>query len=652
MRFKRPASSAYWIGWHLVILAAVVTCLSQLRLGALWSLEPQFLPFFIGIACTYLLGAVGITVLTSHGRAIGVVGLAFCVLIPLAAFFLFLLLAGGPFPRSLLLVFAAIMPLLLILSMAGGPSVRATIIGTAGTAAVLATSIGLRSPSPEPIVSPQMTRRIVGTGLYYLDVTYFREYFGIADATGGAIEQVESGYLLALGDGRLYNFTVDAGRTGLAVGELPSVVPMNRANFVRDTEALPEIESRFLRTADILVQDLGGRLKLFAAHHFWNSYEHCITVRVSAIDLHSAEIAEGASRPWTTVFESTPCLPLEDAGRTFFAGLMMGGKLALIDDGTLLLTVGDHSFDGFNTERAFAQDEESSYGKTVLIDLAGGTSRIFTMGHRNPQGLYVSPGGEIWLSEHGPRGGDELNLIVDGRNYGWPLTTYGTDYVVPTWPPNSTPGRHEGYQSPVYSWVPSIGPTSVLGIERDLFPLWRDDLLVGSMVDHAIWRVHLEEGRVTVAERIAVDGRVRDMVEGRDGVLTLLVEGDEAESGLPHPTIALIAPLSEEASSELAGGTRAELLFTQCTGCHPIDESGNHGIGPNLRGIVGRGIAGARGFGYSGPLSQVPGRWTGERLNEYLASPQAFAPGTSMLFDGIANANDRQLLIDYLQGLN
>ena len=118
--------------------------------------------------------------------------------------------------------------------------------------------------------------------------------------------------------------------------------------------------------------------------------------------------------------------------------------MVLLDDSRLLFSVGDYQHDGWNREQMLPQNDDAEYGKTVLIDLNTGESSIHTKGHRNPQGLYVSPTGTIWSTEHGPRGGDELNMIMQGANYGWPLVTYGTEYGDKIWPLNSSQGQHEG----------------------------------------------------------------------------------------------------------------------------------------------------------------------------------------------------------------
>ena len=140
-----------------------------------------------------------------------------------------------------------------------------------------------------------------------------------------------------------------------------------------------------------------------------------------------------------------------------------------LDDATLLLTVGDHGLDGLYTRTSVPQDPHFHYGKTVRIDLQSGTAKVYSLGHRNAQGLYKSSDGKLWLTEQGPAGGDELNLPVEGANFGWPIVTYGADYDRHTWPLNPHDGHHAGYVAPVFAWVPSIAVTSILGFRAIWF---------------------------------------------------------------------------------------------------------------------------------------------------------------------------------------
>ena len=157
-------------------------------------------------------------------------------------------------------------------------------------------------------------------------------------------------------------------------------------------------------------------------------------------------------------------------------------------------------------------------GKILRVDPKSGSSRLIAMGLRNPQGLHVDAEGRIWETEHGPFGGDELNLIREGANYGFPLVTYGADYGPDgygtlEWHLSDTQARHDGWELPVYAWVPSLGISDLMSFSTDLFSLWKGDLIVGSLKAHHLYRIHIREGRAVVIEPIEVGERIRDLLE-------------------------------------------------------------------------------------------------------------------------------------------
>ncbi len=208
-----------------------------------------------------------------------------------------------------------------------------------------------------------------------------------------------------------------------------------------------------------------------------------------------------------------------------------GGKLAFLPDGTLLMTTGD----GFNFREA-PMDPFSQLGKTIRIHVDGsipednpfadgveGSAAIYTMGHRNPQGLVVDPEGNVWLHEHGPQGGDELNLLKPGANYGWPATTHGINYSGAYVSPFKTA---PGIEPPLTHWTPSIAPSGMAFYDGDQFPQWKGDLLVGALVDQDVKHLDLE-GTSLVGETAIfpeVKARIRDVRVGPDGFVYLLTD--------------------------------------------------------------------------------------------------------------------------------
>jgi glucose/arabinose dehydrogenase len=209
-----------------------------------------------------------------------------------------------------------------------------------------------------------------------------------------------------------------------------------------------------------------------------------------------------------------------------------GGRIAFLPDETLLLSIGE----GFDY-RDQAQALGSDLGKIVrldregrppadnpLVDTAGARPELYTVGHRNPQGLLVDPrDGTVWEHEHGPKGGDEINQIRPGLNYGWPLTTFGVDYSGEL---ISTKQKAQGIETPVLVWVPSIAPSGFalyLGTE---FPEWTGDFFVGALAERSLHRVRLRNGEVVLQETMLreLKARIRDVRTGPDGLLYLVTD--------------------------------------------------------------------------------------------------------------------------------
>ncbi|MGH8237646.1 MAG: PQQ-dependent sugar dehydrogenase, partial [Steroidobacteraceae bacterium] len=563
-------------------------------------------------------------------------------------FMLVLLLTRLNAPRYLLLpVFLAILALA---PFAVAPR-TAQVVGIAVLALVLLGVAGLggRVAFAPPKKTAKVVATNVKTAFYVLRVNSHEGTVAVPATRGGGLDHLGDRILLGTGDGSLYTLRI-AGND-LQAHRLAVRVPANREEFAAAfhgsataprvltgyIENVPEVQTWRFRVADVIAQVDGNVVHIFASHHFWKQQEKCFVVRVSQLDTTLADI-ERASAPgaWQTIFETQPCVPLfgEGAmrGKNPFRGEEIGGRLVLLDANTLLLSLGDHGFSGIEGAVAFAQNPAVSYGKTLRIDLRTHAVAMNTLGHRNPQGLYAAPDGRIWETEHSAQGGDELNLLAPGANYGWPEVTYGTDYGSLIWALSKQQGQHVGFQQPVYSWLPGIGISNLVQIQRERFPVWRGDLLIGALGARGLFRVVLDGDRAVVTEPIPLQKRVRDIQELDDG--RLLLWTDEG-------ALLTIEPVS---------GSDASLTFsTACLACHRINDGFSHRMGPDLYQLLDRKVASAENYAaYTPALKKLGGEWNKQRLDEFLRDPQGVAPGTSMLFPGIADDRQRAELVDYL----
>jgi glucose/arabinose dehydrogenase len=213
-------------------------------------------------------------------------------------------------------------------------------------------------------------------------------------------------------------------------------------------------------------------------------------------------------------------------------GQHFGGRIVFDRAGFLYLTLGDRG----EMERAQRPDDHA--GSVIrlhddgrvpkdnpFVGRAGWKPEKFTLGNRNMQGAALHPGsGALWTHEHGPMGGDEINIMRAGANYGWPVITYGRNYVIGT---RIGEGTHkEGMEQPIYYWVPSIAPSGMAFYTAERFPRWKGNLFVGALRDRMLVRLELDGEKVVKEERLLRDaiGRIRDVRAAPDGFLYLLTD--------------------------------------------------------------------------------------------------------------------------------
>ncbi len=214
-------------------------------------------------------------------------------------------------------------------------------------------------------------------------------------------------------------------------------------------------------------------------------------------------------------------------------GLNTGCRMVQAKDGNLFVTMGDHF-----TDKKMAQSLDNDIGKIIrikpdgsapsdnpFVNKKGARPEIWAYGVRNPEGLAVNPwSGELWEQEHGPKGGDEINIIRKGGNYGWPVISYGVNYDGS--PVGTGKRHHAGTIDSVWHWTPSIAPSGMAFYTGKLFPQWQHSLFNGALKFELVSRLALDGDKVTKEERIlhGLHQRIRDVRQGPDGALYLLTD--------------------------------------------------------------------------------------------------------------------------------
>lgn len=318
----------------------------------------------------------------------------------------------------------------------------------------------------------------------------------------------------------------------------------------------------------LLAPDFGDSGALYLSYS-------CGSDSANHLCVSSAILAENSLTNVQEIFRARPA----KVGNAHF-----GGRLAWYGDGSLIVTLGD----GFD-EREQAQRLNSHLGKIVRIWPDGSVPddnpfvgrddalpEIFSLGHRNVQGLFFDrETGRLLAHEHGPRGGDEINHIRPGFNYGWPIATHGKDYTGALVTPFT---RLDGIEQPLIHWTPSIAPSGFAVYRGYQFPEWQGQVFVGALADQSVHRVAFENGRGVVKERL-LSGRgqrIRDVRSGPDGALYLLTDGDPGQVLRLQPTTEPALPDINLSDRELAWiGDR--IFQNECAGRHDCLVHWNNG---------------------------------------------------------------------------
>ena len=299
-----------------------------------------------------------------------------------------------------------------------------------------------------------------------------------------------------------------------------------------------EVSDPIAGVPEVLAEEQGGLLDVALAPDFAESRVIFLTYAKPMLDDLSATAAARAvlSEDLTEltgvedIFVQSPGSPTP---------MHYGARVVPDGEGHVFVTTGEHFTED---ERVYAQDLDKTFGKIVRVARDGSVpadnpftgepgaqNNIWTLGHRNIQGAAIRPGtGQLWAIEHGPAGGDELNLIAPGRNYGWPVVSYGINYDGS--PVSDGLYRHEenGFAEPAYYWDPVIAPGGMTFYEGGMFEAWQGDALIAGLISGGLVRLEMEGDRVAGEERLAGDlGRVRDVAVDHDGSVLVLTDFED-----------------------------------------------------------------------------------------------------------------------------
>ena len=323
------------------------------------------------------------------------------------------------------------------------------------------------------------------------------------------------------------------GLAWLPEGDLLITERPGRVRIVRDGVLDP---TPIPGVPEVFAENQGGLLDIAVHPRFadnrlvYFSYAHG-TINANRTRIARATFDGVALSNWQVIFEVSPAKP---------RGQHFGSRLAWLSDGTLLASIGDGGNPpielGGELIRQQAQSLGSHLGKVIRINDDGSipsdnpfvndakaAPEVLSYGHRNIQGLAVDPTtNQIWATEHGARGGDEVNRIESGENYGWPVATHSREYSGGLISPEtSLPGMID----PQVIWTPSIAPSGLAVYRGDAFPEWQGDLFAGGLVSQDIRRMDVDDlGNVVSEESLVIGQRVRDVQQGPDGLLYVLTD--------------------------------------------------------------------------------------------------------------------------------
>ena len=411
---------------------------------------------------------------------------------------------------------------------------------------------------------------------------------------------------------------------------LGSISKFNGTNFIKNT-SIKNIDLGFTSEAIENKYELNTgtfrlhKLKcdeinkyLYATHEFYNSSTQKPEFRLSRIKIKFVGANIISTGDWQALFQSEPLKSKP------YIGAAGGGGLAVNDLNYVYFAIGDYNLDGVlnrenknNAAYIAAQDTKSKFGKVYRLRKSDGYTELFSKGHRNPQSLLFDTDKKLYLTEHGPQGGDKIISVLIGKNYGWPYLTYGSNYGSYKWPLKSS----EDFGLPLFSFVPSIGISSIIKIDN-FHEEWNDDFIITSLKFQSIFRIRIRENRVIFSEPIFIGERIRDGLIKKNKIYFWTDLGN-------------IIALEINKSKLTKNKTNQDIKYAaleKCLVCHHLGVSNSSHIAPSLSGLIGRFAGSDPGFNkYSDAIKTKKNLiWNRSNLENFLKNPHKIIENTNM----------------------
>ena len=410
------------------------------------------------------------------------------------------------------------------------------------------------------------------------------------------------------------------------------------------------------RYHDIMHYTYSGQDYLAITYTHFDAEQVCFTTTIKSLKIppgiKDLKAMNARADDWETVFKTSPCLPLTNEVIPI-ATSAAGARLAYDPAGVIYFASGDYRWDGNGMHLAIAQLPEYDYGKVIAIDLNKGEARHISQGHRNMHGIAIDRQNRVWTVEHGNRGGDELNLIIEGRDYGWPVETLGTQYSKMPMPNTLSYGRHDVFEQPIFAFLPSVAISS-LNLIDDFHPSWDGDLLMGTLKDQALHRFRIIDGHVQFNERIPVGGRVRYAQQMDEDTIVMLIDDSNKLVFLTTSQTGhgdqFVEDYLKHSDLEEARKGRLRSNLANCLQCHSLTP-GQSASAPSLANVFGSKMGSTNFADYSDGFEGEGRIWDAPLLSAYLKEPDNVVSGTAMPQPGLRSDQEVADLVVFLEAM-